>query len=95
MGWDLISPLSEINLDYSWCIDWISFVWVHNNTKETRISVDKLALETSFQIVEYGGIVKGAYLHLFWSLLYCCEPIQKISNLYTNCNQGLSRKEEK
>ena len=58
MRWYLISSLSKVHLDYSSGVDWVSFVWVDDNTKESRVGVDELGLEPDIQVVEDRSIIK-------------------------------------
>ena len=63
---NLIFSLAKIHVDYSWCIDWVSFVWIYDDTEETRVSVDQLALESGIQVVEDRCLIQiGQVGHIF------------------------------
>ena len=53
----LILSFSKIELDNSWSVDWISFIRIDNDAKESRVGVDQLSLVTDLQIMKYGGII--------------------------------------
>ena len=50
-------------------IDGVSFVWVDNNTKETRVGVDEFSLEANFQVMEDRGIIQEGQVSHILALL--------------------------
>ena len=58
MRWYLISPLAKVQFYDSWCVNWIPFVRIHHNAKQSRVGVDEFSLETNLQVVEDRGIIQ-------------------------------------
>jgi len=56
--WNFISSLTKIHLYTGGGVNWVSFVWVDDNTEETRVGIDKLSLESDIQVVEDRSIIK-------------------------------------
>ena len=50
-------------------IDGVSFVWVDNNTKETRVGVDEFSLEANFQVMEDRSIIQEGQVSHILALL--------------------------
>ena len=67
--WNFISSFAKIQFNHGGSVNWVSLVWIYNDAKQSRVSVDKLSFEPNFQVVEYGSIVKirqiGHILTLF------------------------------
>jgi hypothetical protein len=55
---DLIPSLAKIHFNTKTSVDWVSLVWVDNNTKEARVGVDKFGLKSCFQVMENRSIVQ-------------------------------------
>merc|ERR1712018_758455 len=56
--WNFISSLTKIHFYTGGGVNWVSFVWVDDNTEETRVGIDKLSLESDIQVVEDRSIIK-------------------------------------
>ena len=66
MRWNLVSPLAEIELYTGGSVNRISLVRIDDNTKESRIGVDKFGLESNVQIMEDRRIIKICQIcHVF------------------------------
>ena len=66
MRWYFISSLSKVHLDYSSGVDWVSLVWVDDNTKESRVCIDELRLEPGIQVVKDRGVIEISQVcHVF------------------------------
>merc|ERR1711881_234122 len=69
MGWDLITPLSKIDLGAPEGVERITLVGVDDNHEKTRVSMDQLALVASLQIPEDRSIIEEGQVDHVLALL--------------------------
>ena len=71
MGWNLIPPFTKVHLHYGWCVDWVAFVWINNNAKESRVCIDELGFESNIQVVKDRSIIEiGQISHVLTFLKF-------------------------
>ena len=58
VGWDLIPPLAQIDLDHTLGVDGEALVGVDNNAEEARVGVDESGFEACLQVVEDRGVIE-------------------------------------
>ena len=64
-----VPPLAKVDLAHPVSVNWVALVWVDNNHKKSRVSVDHLSLVTSLQIPEDGGIIEEGQIDHVLTLL--------------------------
>ena len=71
--WNLISTFSQVHLDNSWSVNWITFVRIDNDTKKAGVGVNQLCLVSNFKIMKDRCVIKICevrhiltFLKLWW-----------------------------
>jgi len=58
MGWNLISPLAQVDLDCSGGVDGVALVGVDGNTEQARVGIDELGLVARPEIVQNRSFIQ-------------------------------------